>query len=251
MINTGTLDVDWSLPVSNKLRSDQQSSSDFDWSQPVTTKLYDGKKSSDFDWSQSASSKLYDGQNSCDFDWSQPVSTTFNDIDSSQTRPDFYCSERVSTVSKNAGQTGTSSRSEYNGSSSIQDGFIDSSDEVDVFEATSVSQNNLDETNLSDPNESQNSDATSQRLKFRACLKVVVEELCTLPHHCEIYNKDLRSTFTAWLKRELDVIHRVCDFERDGRDPQHSLPLAVSTPTETGILQSMYMYHMTMMRSTE
>ena len=269
MINTGTLDMDWSQPVSNKLRNlgqsssdfdscepvssrltgNGQSSSDFDWSQPVTSNLTgNGQSSSDFDWSQPVSSKLTgNGQSSSDFDWSQPVSSKLTG--NGQSSLDFDWSQSVSSnLSSNDGiNSGTSSRIEYNSHNLARDGNLDSSKERNDLNATENHQKIVKELHLNEnkrPNEDftsystepQNNDAISQRLKFRACLKLVVEELCTLPHHCEIHNKDLRSTFTAWLKKELDLIHRICDFKRNGSQSDSLLPLRVSTPTavETG-----------------
>lgn len=321
MINTGTLDMDWSQPVSNKLQNAGQSSSDFDWRQPVSNKLTEngrsssdvdwsqpistklggnGQSSSDFDWSQPVSRKLAgnergglggNGQSSSDFDWSQPVSSklagnsgidwsrpvsnalsdsgytngklngigidspqyTMNDnLPVKQTSLAFDWRQPVSVALGGTGVQDTPSKTKYNNHNSAADGTVNSSIERNCLNATESDQENLKELHLnqderpnedssafnSDSKESQNNDAISQRLKFRACLKLVVEELCTLPHHCEIHNKDLRSTFTAWLKKEFDLIHRICDFKRDGTQSESLLPLRVSTPTavEKGIV---------------
>jgi hypothetical protein len=228
MINTGTLDVDWNRP--SEPRNAGQSSSDFDWSQPVSSKL-GGKCSSDFDWSQPVSSKLKD-ESSANTDWSQPVSTArigsdkVNGIDSpgmasNETSSGFDWSTPVSAVLGGTGLQDTSSTTEHHDLAKDEE-----NDEVP---------NDSSVFNSSE-NETPKKDAIAQRLKFRACLKLVVEELCTLPHHCEIYNKDLRATFTAWLKKEFDLIHRICDFKQDGKNSESLLPLRVSTPTplETG-----------------
>ncbi len=255
MINTGTLDVDWSQPVSSKLRNDGQSSCDFDWSQPLSTKL-SGQSSSDFDWSQPVSSKLDNGETSSSFDWSQPVSNTpsgyeqtndkLNGIDSpssgfkdKETSSGLDWSQPVSAVLGGTGLQDTSIRAEYNGPSTVDEGFMDTSNEINDSNAVEKS------GEVANSSESQNNDAIAQRLKFRACLKLVVEELCTLPHHCEIHNKDLRSTFTAWLKKELDLIHRICDFKRDGTKTKSLLPLRMSTPTplETGKVSFKPLFH--------
>lgn len=268
MINTGTLAMDWSQPVSNRLRNDGQSSSDFDWSQPLSTKL-SGKGQNSSDWSQPVSSKLTgNDQTSSTFDWSQPVSAALSssgntnvvlnatdsvspqsgfkdNLVSNETNSGFDWSQSVSAVLGGSGLQDTSNRTEYNDPSSAKDGVVDSNNErndADNSQNTSrelhLSENErpIEDCNAINSSESQNNDAIAQRLKFRACLKLVVEELCTLPHHCEIHNKDLRSTFTAWLKKELDLIHRICDFERDGTKTESLLPLKVSTPTavETG-----------------
>ena len=241
--------MDWSQPVSNKLRNLGQSSSDFDPCQPVSSRLTEnGESSSDFDWSQPVSSKLTgNGQSSSDFDWSQPVSSKLTG--NGQSSSDFDWSQPVSSnLTSNDGiNSGISSRIEYNSDSLARDGNLDSNKERNDLNATENHHKIVEELHLNEnkrPNEdftsysteSQNNDAISQRLKFRACLKLVVEELCTLPHHCEIHNKDLRSTFTVWLKKELDLIHRICDFKRDGSQSDSLLPLRVSTPTavETG-----------------
>ena len=256
MINTGTLDVDWNQP--SKPRNDGQSSSDFDWSQPVSSKLGGhGQSSSDFDWSQPVSSKLNDDSST---DWSQPISNKLNDdsstdwsqpvstaligsdkvnsieslqsgfgknLVSNETSSSFDWSTPVSAVLGGTGLQDTSSKTEQDGLSLAKESSMALSNEKND-EDSSVFNSSSSET--------QKNDAIAQRLKFRACLKLVVEELCTLPHHCEIHNKDLRSTFTAWLKKEFDLIHRICDFKQDGRNTESLLSLKVSTPTplETG-----------------
>ena len=269
-------DFDWSQPVSSKLTGNELGSSEIDWSQPVSTKFGgNGQSSSDFDWSQPISSKLADNEGSnSGIDWSRPVSNALGDsgytsdklngighdspqypvngnLPGKQTSTAFDWSQPVAAFGGTGGLD-TSSRTKYNNHNSATVHSVNSSNEINQLNAIENNQENLRELLLSenerpnedsnafncDSKETQNNDAISQRLKFRACLKLVVEELCTLPHHCEIHNKDLRSTFTAWLKKELDLIHRICDFKRDVTQGESLLPLRVSTPTavEKGIV---------------
>lgn len=250
MINTGTLDMDWSQPVSSKLQNDGQSSSNVDWSQPVSSKL-SGDISSDIDWSQPVSNKYGgSGQTSSSFDWSQPLSSTFSGFQHAKNQLDeirlndnlgnnssnsgFDWGQPVSAVLGGTGLGDTSYKTEFNGISSADDDSLNS--------GSAVRNEKLHLSDSERPNEDPdgsklgaaellNNEPISQRLKFRACLKLVVEELCTLPHHCEIYNKNLRSTFTEWLKKELDLIHRICDYKQDGAKFESMGPLEVSTPT--------------------
>ena len=225
MINTGTLDIDWSQPVIFKPKQNEPNSncSDFDWSQPVSTKLGGSgtdDSSSNFDWSQPVSTKLGGSgtdDSSSNFDWSRPVSTKLggsgSNLETNDSHDDVLSGELNEESSKCACPKPT----------------------VSDFEEPSepaISDDNCTETNA---------DAASQRLKFKACLKLIVEELCTLPYHCQIHNKDLRSTFNAWLKKELDLIHRICDYEGDKSDSL--VPLKVSTPTalEAGKVYNYYL----------
>ena len=206
MINTGTLDIDWSQPVVFKPKQNRPNSncSDFDWSQPVSTKL--GGSGTD--------------DSSSNFDWSQPVSTKLggsrSNLETNDSPDDVFSGELNEESSKSVCPKPTVSDFEEPSESAISD-------------------DNCTETM------SQHTDAASQRLKFKACLKLIVEELCTLPYHCQIHNKDLRSTFNAWLKKELDLIHRICDYE--GEKSDSLVPLKVSTPTalEAGKVYNYYL----------
>ena len=254
MIYTGTLNMDWSQPVSNKLRNIGQSSFDFDWSQPVSSKLGgNGQSSSDFDWSQPLSNKITsNNETSSSIDWSQPIASyskdISNDMDSgvqdkltgNQTSSGFDWGQPVSTVLGGTGLLDTSNKTEYNGPTSAEDSLLDdpSKNIPNGPKELHLNETQNEDSGVLNNSESLSIDTISQRLKFRACLKLVVEELCTLPHHCEIHNKDLRSTFTDWLKKELNLIHRICDFKKNGTKNESLLPSKVSTPTaiETGRL---------------
>ena len=202
-ISTGP---NWS--VSSKLNDDSST----DWSQPVSTALIGSDKVNSIESPQSGFGKnLVSNETSSSFDWSTPVSAVLG----------------------GTGLQDTSSKTEQDGLSSAKESSMALSKEKN-----DGGENNHEDSSVfnSSSSETQKNDAIAQRLKFRACLKLVVEELCTLPHHCEIHNKDLRSTFTAWLKKEFDLIHRICDFKQDGRNTESLLSLKVSTPTplETG-----------------
>lgn len=236
MINTGTLDIDWSQPVIFKPKQNEPNfnCSDFDWSRPVSTKLGgSGTDDSDsnFEWSKPVSTKLGgSGADDSDsnFDWSKPVST---EIGVSGSSSDIDCSQPVPSKSETNGSPDDFSSGGLNEESSKCEYPKPPASDCEERSEPAISEDNCTEAI------SQNADAVSQRLKFKACLKLVVEELCTLPYHCQIHNKDLRSTFNAWLKKELDLIHRICGYEGDKSDSL--VPLKVSTPTslEAGKVQ--------------
>lgn len=216
MINTGTLNVDWGKPLtssnsahdrsqssSGQPHENGQSSADFDWSQPVSgTLMTIGEKSSDVDWSQPAS-----GPDKISFDWSKPISGALNGYDETDTDRSLPLS--------GTGDDNTSSKQN-------DDNKVSNELNGEDFPEARAKSGTL---------HAKKHEAITQRLKFRACLKLVVDELCSLPHHCEINNEDLRSTFQSWLKKEVDLIHKICDIEQDYASFESLMSLIVTSPT--------------------
>lgn len=236
MINTGTLNVDWGKPLtssnsahdrsqssSGQPHENGQSSADFDWSQPVSHKLASKEnKASDFDWSQPVSGTLMTiGEKSSDVDWSQPAS--------GPDKISFDWSKPISGVLNGYDETDTDRSLPLSGTG---DGNTSSKQNDDNKVSNELNGEDFPEARAkSGTLHVKKHEAITQRLKFRACLKLVVDELCSLPHHCEINNKDLRSTFQSWLKKEVDLIHKICDIEQDYASFESLMSLIVTSPT--------------------
>ena len=182
-------DFDWSKPVSNS------KAEDFDWSKPVSS-----SKAEDFDWSKPVSnskaddfdwSKPVSNSKGGDFDWSQPVSNSKGD--------DFDWSKPVSTNREN---------SELNG-------LLLETSEFSPFQDTKNEKTPENDEPLEQEGEE---DITSFHLKYITVFKCLIEELRSLPSTCTLDGVKLRPTVGHLLERELEVLHRLCDYRYESED---------------------------------
>ena len=49
-------------------------------------------------------------------------------------------------------------------------------------------------------------------MKFSAILKLLLDELYSIPASCEIAGEDLRLFFLKWLEKEMKVLHKLADY---------------------------------------
>ena len=194
-VSTKANDLDWSKPVSSS------KAEDFDWSKPVSSKAEDfdwskpvSSKAEDFDWSKPVSSKAED------FDWSKPVSSRTDDFDWSKPvlskAEDYDWSQSVFSSTKTEGE----------------DSFmIDNSIENLKTENGPV-QNIAGAESADGSQKSGQVDLTSLHLKYITVFKCLIEELRSLPSTCTLDGVKLRPTVAHLLERELEVLHRICDY---------------------------------------
>ena len=200
-------DFDWSKPVSSKAE-------DFDWSKPVSSKAEDfdwskpvSSKAEDFDWSKPVSSKAED------FDWSKPVSSKAEDFDWSKPvsskAEDFDWSKPVSTKSEDFDWSKPVSSKVEDFDSSLR-----SSNSTEKFSTVNgLLEHSIEsKTNEEETRSSGQLDLASVHLKYITVFKCLIEELRSLPSTCTLDGVKLRPTVAHLLQRELEVLHRLCDY---------------------------------------
>ena len=207
-------DFDWSKPVSSKAE-------DFDWSKPVSSKAEDfdwskpvSSKAEDFDWSKPVSSKAED------FDWSKPVSSKAEDFDWSKPvsskAEDFDWSKPVSSKAEDFDWSAPLSSS------------LQPEEDTSLFKDNSV-ENHFNENGSSEERtdskideadeQSGQPDIASLHLKYITVFKCLIEELRSLPSTCTLDGVKLRPTVAYLLERELEVLHKLCDYGlKDGEE---------------------------------
>ena len=55
-------------------------------------------------------------------------------------------------------------------------------------------------------------DVVGQQMKFSAILKLLLDELYSIPASCEIAGEDVRPFFLKWLEKEMKVLHKLADY---------------------------------------
>ena len=219
--------VDWSKPVSSK-------SDEYDWSKPVSSKAEDfdcskpvSSKAEDFDWSKPVSSKAED------FDWSKPVSSKAEDFDWSKPvsskAEDFDWSKPISSKAEDFdwSKPVSSKAEDFDWSkpvSSKADEFDWSKAAPAMSEDIYSIQNNISDTDESDSTTrktdlaEEQKDITSLQLKYITVFKCLIEELRSLPSTCTLEGVKLRPTVAHLLERELEVLHKLCDYGNEADD---------------------------------
>lgn len=56
-------------------------------------------------------------------------------------------------------------------------------------------------------------DVIAEQLKFRACLKILMTELRTLATGYEVDGGKLRFQLYSWLEKEIEAMHRICNYK--------------------------------------
>lgn len=56
-------------------------------------------------------------------------------------------------------------------------------------------------------------DVIAEQLKFRACLKILMTELRTLATGYEVDGGKLRFQLYNWLEKEIEAVHRICNYK--------------------------------------
>ncbi|KAL7879312.1 hypothetical protein AOLI_G00102860 [Acnodon oligacanthus] len=62
-------------------------------------------------------------------------------------------------------------------------------------------------------------DVIAEQLKFRACLKILMTELRTLATGYEVDGGKLRFQLYNWLEKEIEAMHRICNYKVEGKEP--------------------------------
>ncbi|XP_026865664.2 dmX-like protein 2 isoform X1 [Electrophorus electricus] len=62
-------------------------------------------------------------------------------------------------------------------------------------------------------------DVIAEQLKFRACLKILMTELRTLATGYEVDGGKLRFQLYSWLEKEIEAMHRICNYKVEGKEP--------------------------------
>ncbi|XP_053355882.1 dmX-like protein 2 isoform X9 [Clarias gariepinus] len=60
-------------------------------------------------------------------------------------------------------------------------------------------------------------DVIAEQLKFRACLKILMTELRTLATGYEVDGGKLRFQLYSWLEKEIEAMHRICNYKVDSQ----------------------------------
>ncbi|XP_047678212.1 dmX-like protein 2 isoform X3 [Tachysurus fulvidraco] len=60
-------------------------------------------------------------------------------------------------------------------------------------------------------------DVIAEQLKFRACLKILMTELRTLATGYEVDGGKLRFQLYNWLEKEIEAVHRICNYKVEGQ----------------------------------
>ena len=219
--------LDWSKPVSSKFseydwsKSASSKTEDFDWSKPVTSKAdeYDwskpaSSKAEDFDWSKPVSSKADE------YDWSKPVSSIADEYDWSKPvsskAEDFDWSKPVSSKAEDFDWSKpVSSKAEDFDWSKPAPAM--SEDIYSMQNSISDTDESISTTDKTDPVEEQK-DITSLQLKYITVFKCLIEELRSLPSTCTLEGVKLRPTVAHLLERELEVLHKLCDYGNEADD---------------------------------
>ncbi|XP_076849811.1 dmX-like protein 2 isoform X3 [Brachyhypopomus gauderio] len=66
-------------------------------------------------------------------------------------------------------------------------------------------------------------DVIAEQLKFRACLKILMTELRTLATGYEVDGGKLRFQLYNWLEKEIEAMHRICNYKVEGKGPAAEL----------------------------
>uniref|UniRef100_A0A8B9HDR3 Dmx-like 2 n=1 Tax=Astyanax mexicanus TaxID=7994 RepID=A0A8B9HDR3_ASTMX len=61
-------------------------------------------------------------------------------------------------------------------------------------------------------------DVIAEQLKFRACLKILMTELRTLATGYEVDGGKLRFQLYNWLEKEIEAMHRICNYKVEGKE---------------------------------
>ena len=213
-VSSKTEDFDWSKPVSSKTE-------DFDWSKPVSSKVEDfdwskpvSSKAEDFDWSKPVSSKTED------FDWSKPVSSKAEDFDwskpvSSKTEDFDWKNPVVSDIQ------------------SSQDSNFTEEDAKRNVTSNGLTEDSIDGLIDSKNDDVGNPDVASLHVKYISVFKCLIEELRSLPSTCTLEGVKLRPTVAHLLERELEALHKLCDYgfqEGDDDDNNSAVNEALQDP---------------------
>ena len=171
-VETGTMEMDWSVPVKPEEGKPAEKAEDFDWGAPVKKDEEEEEEGSGFDWSAPITRKDDD-----------ELKLTWSDEDADDNSDD----------DDNLGG-GVGGRQKM-----APDGTKGANDE-DEEENETVRQ------------QSGTLDIMAQQLKFIACLKIMMEELSTLATGFEVDGGLLRYQLYIWLEREVEALKQLCNY---------------------------------------
>ncbi|XP_071965576.1 dmX-like protein 2 isoform X2 [Antedon mediterranea] len=150
----------------------------------------DGSKDSaiEFDWSQPVSNAPDKGGGSnMDFDWGAPSATDLEEELELKWDDDEEDNEDEEEVSKS---TEPNLKNETKDDDAQSDGStLSGSPSIDIL---------------------------AQQLKFKSCLKIMMEELRTLATGFEVEGGQLRYQLYQWLEREVEILRLLCNYTGDG-----------------------------------